>query len=135
MTRLFLTLPLVAALAAPAAATPAMPIEKEPVITAQLTSAMVGDIIRKTCPTISARLLVAFGKAQDLKDYALKQGYSEAEIKGFLKNKAEKERIRKAARVYLEAKGAKPGDAEAHCAVGRAEIAARTLTGQMLSGG
>ncbi len=128
-------LPLMAFLTTPLAAAPAVPIEEDQVITEQLTSAMVGDIIRKTCPTISARMVVAFVKAQNLKSYALKQGYAEPEIKAFLKNKTQKARIKELATAYLAKQGAKPEDAESYCVVGRAEIAAKTLTGQMLSGG
>lgn len=108
------------------------PLNAEKHINDSLRAAQIGDIIRKTCPTISARLVVAYNKARDLERYALSKGYTEAEIKAFIKDKAEKRRIRTEATAWLAATGAVAGDPESYCRIGRDQIAQGTLTGQLL---
>lgn len=129
MTRLMLALCL-STLAAPLWAESR--IAKDDHVTQMLMAARVGDVIRNTCPTISARMFVVLGQMHELKAYALAQGYTEPEVRAFLKDPVEKDRIKGLADAYLAKAGAKPGDAESHCTVGRAEIAAGTLTGRLL---
>jgi hypothetical protein len=123
-------------LAAPTFASPA---QSSPVALAQnqhitdsLVAAQVGDMIRKTCPTISPRYFVLWQKANDLESYARAQGYQESEVTAFLKDKTEKARIRGLALDYLTQAGAQSGDADSYCQVGRAEIAKGSLVGQLL---
>ncbi|MBI1172070.1 hypothetical protein GC209_11775 [bacterium] len=130
----FLRFPLLAlCLALPfgAAATP-VPLPQEPHINDELRAAAAGDILRHTCPTISARLFVFLGRVQDLKSYAISKGYTPPEVKAFLDDDAQKARIKAEAEAYLAAAGAKPGDVESYCKVGRDEIARKTPMGQML---
>lgn len=101
-------------------------------VTEVLLAARVGDVIRNTCPSISARMFVVLGAMSDLKSYAIAQGYAEAEVKAFLKDPEEKARIKALAAAYLAKAGAKEGDVESFCVAGRAEIAAGTLTGSLL---
>ncbi len=118
------------AFAAPAPA--AEPLNQNAHITSSLVAAKVGDTIRKTCPSISARMFVVLDKMSALEDYARAQGYTEAEVKAFLKNKTEKKRINDLAAAYLKAAGAVEGDVESYCVAGRAEIAKGTLAGSLL---
>jgi hypothetical protein len=62
-------------LAAPALAGP-VPMAQNPHINDELRAGFAGDILRKTCPTISARMLVVMGRLWDLKSYAEEQGYT-----------------------------------------------------------
>lgn len=101
-------------------------------VTEVLLAARVGDVIRTTCPSISARMFAVFVAMNDLKSYARGQGYTEEEVKAFLKDPVEKDRIKGLAAAYLKKAGAKEGDAESFCTVGRAEIAANSLTGSLL---
>lgn len=101
-------------------------------ITASLMAAQAGDIIRKTCASISARYLVLYEKIGALEAYARAEGYTEAEVKTFLKDKTEKARIKALAEDYLSKAGAVAGDEESYCQAGRNEIAAGTLTGSLL---
>lgn len=101
-------------------------------VTEVLLAARVGDVIRNTCPTISARMFVVLGAMSDLKSYALSKGYAEEEVKAFLKDPTEKARIKALAASYLAKVGVKDGDVESYCAAGRAEIAAGTLAGSLL---
>ena len=97
-----------------------------------LMSGRVADVIRTECPSISARMFVVMGKLDDLETYARSKGYTEAEVKAFLKDKTEKNRIKAMAADYLAKAGAVPGDAESYCKVGRDEIAKGTLAGSLL---
>lgn len=119
--------------AAPAAlADGKVPLEQEAHINAQLTAAAAGDMLRNTCPTLSARVFVVWSKLTQLENYARAQGYAEAEVKVFLKDKAQKARIKAAAQAYLAKAGAVEGDVESFCSAGRAEIEQSTLVGSLL---
>ncbi len=109
-----------------------VPISQDPHITRSLVAAMVGEGIRRTCPSIHARFIVALNKAKELERYALSKGYSKAEIEAFLKSPEHKARIISLARAYMLENGVVEGDKDTYCRLGRAEIAAGTLTGQLL---
>lgn len=125
-----LTLAAFAVLSAPAMAK--VPLEDNQHITDSLTAGRVADVIRSTCPSISARMVTAYSKLEDLKKYAVDQGYTEAEVKAFLKDKSQKDRIKALAADYLAKAGAVEGDVESYCVAGRAEIDKGTLAGSML---
>lgn len=119
-----------AALAAPAAALE--PLAQEKYINDRLIAARIADRVRKNCPTINARIFYAYGEARKLKRYAEQKGYSAQQIDDFLDNKQEKKRIYAVAEDYLTRNGAKKGDAESYCRVGRAEIQKNTIIGSLL---
>lgn len=119
-------------LSAAASADAKVPLPDEAHINEQLIAAQEGDMIRNNCPAISARMLVVFGKMLALKSYAVRKGYTEAEVKLFLKDKVQKARVKGAAVAYLASVGAVEGDSESYCTVGRAEIAKGTLLGTLL---
>ena len=133
MTRktLILTAALMLGFAGPVMAQP-MPLNQEPHINESLVAGRVGDVIRNECSSISAKMFVVLGKLSDLEDYARSKGYTEAEVKAFLKDKTEKARIKGLAEAYLKKAGAVPGDEESYCKVGRDEIAKGTLAGSLL---
>ena len=131
MTKIFRSLTLVAVMAA----SPALalePLNKEAHINASLVAGQVGDVIRKTCPSISAKMFTVLGKLNALEDYAREKGYTEAEVKAFLKDKTEKKRIKALAMDYLTKAGAVEGNVESFCKVGRDEITKGTLAGSLL---
>lgn len=117
-------------MAVPAFALEPLPEEKH--INDSLRAGRIGDVIRKTCPTISARMFVVLGKIEALKGYALEKGYTRAEVEAFIKNPDQKARLRAEADAYLAAAGAVAGQPETYCAVGEAEIAQNSLIGQLL---
>lgn len=119
------------AVAMPALATP-VPLPKEKHINDELRAGFAGDILRKTCPSISARMFVVMGRLYDLKSYAEAQGYSPEDWDAFRSDKAQKARLKAEAEAYLEKAGAKPGDVESYCQVGRDEIAKNTALGQLI---
>jgi hypothetical protein len=120
------------ALVAPSGAFALTPLNQEEHINASLMAARVGDIIRKTCPTISPRWFTVYMKAKDLETYARKMGYQEDAVKAFLKNKDEKARVRAIAEAYMAEHGVVAGNVESYCKLGREEIAAGSLIGSLL---
>lgn len=126
---------LAAAMIASLLAVPALalePLAKEKHINDRLIAARIADRIRRTCPSINARMFYAFGEARKLKRYAEAKGYSAAQIDAFLDDKAEKARIYAVAEEYLTRKGAKKDDPDSFCAIGRQEIARKTIIGSLL---
>ena len=109
-----------------------LPLSQETYIYGSLRSAAIGALIEKHCPTISARRVLAIWKARGLLSYAHDKGYTTAEVKAFVYDKAEQEKMRRKAQVYLRKNGAVRGQPESYCAIGRAEIKKGTLTGQLL---
>ena len=118
--------------AAPATAQSLPPLSEETYVNQSLLSAAIGEAIRRNCSTISARLFLAFSKAMALERYALNLGYSKAEIKAFISSKTEKQRMTDEVIAYLMANGVVEGQESTFCALGRAEIAKKSLTGQLL---
>lgn len=126
-----LPLTLIAALlAGPVAALE--PLSQEKHINDRLIAARIADRIRRTCPTIDGRILYAFGEARRLKSYAQSKGYSNAQIDAFLHDKAEKKRIYAVAEDYLTRKGGKANDPQSFCAIGKQEIANKSIIGSLL---
>lgn len=123
------------ALMAMLAAAPAFalePLNTEKHINEALVAGRVADVIRNTCPSISAKMLTVLQELNALEAYLRDKGYTEAEVKAFRKNKDEKARIKGLANDYLTAAGAVEGDVESYCKVGRDEIAKGTLAGSLL---
>lgn len=108
------------------------PLAENKYINDRLVAAQVGDIIRKTCPTIGARMLYALDQAFKLQGYAEDLGYSTSEIKAFIKNPEQKARVKGIAQAYMKANGVEEGNAESYCVLGRSEIENRTITGSLL---
>jgi hypothetical protein len=130
MMRPFKTVILSFALATPALAL--VPINEEPYINDVLLQGFIGDAIDDNCDTIEARKLRALGELNKLRDYALEKGYTAAELRAFVTDKAEKARGKALAAEWLKAKGAEPGNPEAYCQIGEAEIAKESLIGYLL---
>ena len=117
-------------LAAPAFAL--VPITQEEHINKTLLQGFIGDAIADNCPTIEARTLRALGELNKLRTYALKQGYSEAEVRAFVTDKAQKARQKAEAASWLAANGAVPGKPDEYCRIGEEQIAKNTLVGYLL---
>jgi len=125
-----MTIALTLAVTAPAYAL--VPINEEPVIHEKLLQGFIGDAIADNCPTMEARKLRALGELNNLRDYALKQGYESSVVKEFVTSKEEKKKFKAEAAEWLKAKGAEPGKPEAYCKIGEEEIAKDSLVGYLL---
>ena len=124
------TIALTLAVTAPAYAL--VPINEEPVIHDKLLQGFIGDAIADNCPTMEARKLRALGELNNLRDYALKQGYESSVVRDFVTSKEEKKKFKAEAAEWLKAKGAEPGKPEAYCKIGEEEIAKDSLVGYLL---
>ncbi|MBP9048686.1 MAG: DUF5333 domain-containing protein [Tabrizicola sp.] len=116
-------------------ATPALalvPINENPEIHDKLLQGFIGDAIADNCPTMKARTLKALGELNNLRDYALKQGYESGVVREFVTSKTEKAKFKVEAAEWLKAKGAEPGKPDAYCKIGEEEIAKGTLAGSLL---
>ena len=130
MLRIIETIALTLAVSTPAYAL--VPINEEPVIHDKLLQGFIGDAIADNCPTIKARTMKALGELNNLRDYALKQGYEASVVREFVTSKEEKAKFKAEAAEWLKAKGAEPGKPEAYCTIGEEEIAKGTLAGSLL---
>ena len=119
-------------LAGPGLAEAKTPLPDEAHINEQLIAAQAGEILRTTCPTISARMFVVWDKALSLRQYAIDKGYTEDEVRAFLKDPVQKARVKAAAEEILAGSGALSGDIASYCTAGKAEIAKGTLLGQII---
>lgn len=125
-----LTIAITLAVGAPAHALE--PINENPVIREKLLQGFIGDAIANNCPTIKARTMKALGELNNLRDYALEQGYEASVVREFVTSKDEKAKFKAEAAEWLKAKGAEPGNPDAYCKVGEEEIAKGTLAGSLL---
>ena len=116
------------------AATALTPLPEEEHINGQLLAASVGDEIRKNCSSISARMFVVWQKAIALENYAVKKGYSEDEVKAFLKDKGERKRMKALRNAYLKSNGVTKGNPDSYCALGQKEIDEKSPIGELLRG-
>lgn len=119
-------------LTAPVTAQDKVPLAENTHIRDSLVAGRVADVLRTECGSLHARMLLALSKLDDLKDYAIAEGYTEAEVKAFLKDKAQKDAMKAIAADYLAKAGAVAGDEDSYCRVGRDEIAKGTLAGSLL---
>jgi hypothetical protein len=126
------TITIALTLAATAPAYALVPINENPEIREKLLQGFIGDAIADNCPTIKARTMKALGELNNLRDYALKQGYEASVVREFVTSKEEKAKFKAEAAEWLKAKGAEPGNTAAYCAIGEEEIAKGTLAGSLL---
>lgn len=115
-------------LASPAAAD----LQNEAQITEGIIAVGMAYEISEQCSSISARRLRGINYLYSLKGVASGLGYTDAEIEAYIDNKAEEQRLEAIARQRLAAMGARAGDADSYCAVGRAEIAKGGAVGRLL---
>jgi hypothetical protein len=92
----------------------------------------IGNAIRKTCPTIEPRRVRALSYMRGLYNIARGAGFSDDQIKAYVENDAEKDRVKALADRWLVQQGATPGDAASVCAVGMAEIEKNSQLGRLL---
>jgi Family of unknown function (DUF5333) len=109
-----------------------VPLTENAHIRDSLVAGRVADVLRTECSSLHARMLLVLQKLDDLKEYAIAEGYTEEEVKAFLKNKEQKNAMKALAAEYLAKAGAVTGDEDSYCRVGEDEIAKNTLAGSLL---
>jgi len=104
----------------------------DPAISEGLVVFAIARHIKNRCPDISARRLRALGFLNDLVGDATALGYSRDEIRDYVNNEAEQDRVRAIADERLLARGASPTMMAGYCTVGQEEIAAGSAIGRLL---
>ena len=116
----------------PAWAVDFQPLRADPEISTGLRWIAAADAIRNTCPSIEERTLRARSTALRLLNRAFSLGYSLGEATEYVDDPTEQARVKAEAMAYLRQAGARDGDAESFCAVGRAEIARSSAIGVLI---
>jgi uncharacterized membrane protein len=101
-------------------------------ITEGLINTAIAYEIDRVCDSISGRRIEGINFLWSLKVHANELGYSDDEVRAYVDNRAEKDRLEAIARDRLRGMGAVEGQPETYCAVGRAEMAARSDIGRFL---
>ncbi|KIN64695.1 hypothetical protein Z946_3587 [Sulfitobacter noctilucicola] len=115
--------------------TPAMakpPLREVSAIDDALFDLGIADIVRKNCPTISARMFKAIGYVRNLEKKARGMGYSQTEIDAYTDSDAEKNRLRAKAATFFRARGVDTSDPQSYCALGLEEIQKASRIGSLL---
>lgn len=121
------------ALALSAGAAAANPeIGKVSYITEGLINTAIAYEIDRVCDELVGRRLAGLNFLWSLKEHASSLGFSDEEIRAYVDNRAEKDRLEAIARARLRDMGAIEGRPDTYCAVGRAEIAAGSPVGRFL---
>lgn len=102
-------------------------------LNAGLVVIAAGDRIRRRCPDIDARMVRAIAYMRGLGQRALDRGYTRADIEAYVGDEAAKARVEASAGDYLASRGLGAGEPEDYCRLGRAEIAADSQIGRLLS--
>lgn len=92
----------------------------------------IANEIAEVCDSINGRRMKAIGVMWGLRSKANKLGYSDDEIRAYVESDTEKARMRNKGEAYLSANGAKYGQPETFCALGRAEINKNSAIGVYL---
>jgi uncharacterized protein DUF5333 len=107
-------------------------LREDPAISEGLVNFAIARHIRNRCPDISARRMRAIGFINDLVADATALGYSRSEIREYVFDETEQDRVRAIADERLAARGASPTMMAGYCTVGREEIAAGSAIGRLL---
>ena len=107
-------------------------LDQEVEINEGLIAISMADIIRTSCPEISARFIAAFIFLKSLESKALALGYDGSEIKAFINDADEKDRVLGLAHARLTTAGALPDQPATYCTVGLAEIQTGSTIGKLL---
>ena len=107
-------------------------LDQEVEINEGLIAISMADRIRTSCPEISARFIEAFIFLKSLESKALALGYDGSEIKAFINDADEKDRVLGLAHARLTTIGALPDQPATYCTVGLAEIQAGSAIGKLL---
>lgn len=98
----------------------------------ELLGASIAYLIDENCPTLGLRKFRLLNKAFSLRKHAMTLGFSSKEVMAYVESKTEQDRFRAIAEPILAKRGAKPGDEDSYCAVGRAEIKQGSFAGSLL---
>jgi hypothetical protein len=108
------------------------PLSDVSVITEGLINTAIAYEIDQRCDNLEGRMVAGVNFLWSLKAHASDLGYSDDEIKAYIDNDGEKDRLEAIARQRLRDMGAVEGEWESYCTVGRSEMAAGSQIGRLL---
>ena len=98
-----------------------------------LLNAQILALITRECDSLEPPpRLIRNAYFLGLYNQARRLGFSRAQIEAFVEDEAEQARVEQEARSYIRSTGADPDNAQSVCALGRAEMRARTEIGRRL---
>ncbi|SFJ28423.1 DUF5333 domain-containing protein [Jannaschia pohangensis] len=104
----------------------------DPQISNGVLVAAIGDLIRDNCPAIGERRARSLLMLNSLVSRARTLGYSVGEIRAYVDDDAEKDRVKAEARRWLSQQGASAGDPASICRLAQREIAAGSTIGRLM---
>lgn len=104
----------------------------DPTIASGVLVAAIGDVIGDSCPAIGERRTRSLLMLNDLVGRARALGYSVGEIRAYVDDNAEKDRVKALARRWFAQKGASTSDPVSVCRLARREIAAGSPVGRLM---
>lgn len=104
----------------------------DPEIASGVLVAVIGDMIGDACPAIGERRTRSLLMLNALVGRARSLGYSVGEIRAYVDDDAEKNRVKAQARQWFVQQGASVSDPASVCRVARAEIAAGSTVGRLM---
>lgn len=107
-------------------------LREDPGISEGLVNFTIARHINNRCPDISARRFRAMGYVNDLISDATSLGYTRSEIRSYVFNETEQDRVREIADERLALRDASPTQMAGYCTVGREEMAAGSTIGSLL---
>ena len=116
----------------PAPVSAAKGLAQEAALNEGLIAISMANVIRKTCPSISALMLKAWLKVKSLEAEARSLGYTAQEVSAFVKDPMEKKRVLSVAQERLADHGVIPNQPATYCTLGLAEIEAGSAIGKLL---
>jgi hypothetical protein len=108
------------------------PLSDVSVITEGLINAAIAYEVDQQCESLEGFMVAGVNFLWSLKGHASDLGYSDDEIKAYIDNDSEKDRLEVIARQRLRDMGAVEGEWETYCTVGRSEMAAGSQIGRLL---
>ncbi|SDZ03902.1 hypothetical protein SAMN05444004_105136 [Jannaschia faecimaris] len=123
---------LVLSLATPATADRYDALRADPEIASGVLVAAIGDMIADNCPDIGERRTRSLLMLNALVGRARALGYSVGEIRAYVDDDTEKDRVKGQARQWMSANGASAADRGSICRVARKEIADGTTIGRLM---
>lgn len=124
--------PLILALTLAGAAYAKPPLRDVPEIDDNMLWVALAIEISDKCNEIDPRTLKGLSYLNSLKNKANALGYTNEEIRTYVKSDAEKARMREKGEAYVRARGLNPADTGDLCKLGHAEIARGSLIGVFL---
>lgn len=104
----------------------------DPTIASGVLIAAIGDVIGDNCPAIGERRTRSLLMLNSLVGRARSLGYSVGEIRAYVDDDAEKDRVKARARRWFAQKGASTSDPVSVCRLARREIAAGSPVGRLM---